>query len=201
MKLRLKEIRLAQGLKAAEVADQLSITRASLSEWEAGRRIPPCEKIIQLADFYKVSVDYLLGRDEGYEYNADSVRPISKSTISIYDGRPLWVDDIGWALVNSTDKMLIFSDGRRIGYEDVEGVSASAPPFSEPVLPDTMPLKEAELRALKSVWVEPICVCSSARNTLRGWYDVKEEYVENTRGSRFFFDSYGATWLAFANKA
>ena len=61
MKLRLKEIRQIKGLKASDVAEKLSITKNSLSEWESGKRIPPCERIIQLADFYNVSVDYLLG--------------------------------------------------------------------------------------------------------------------------------------------
>ena len=87
MKLRLKEIRQIKGLKASDVAEKLSITKNSLSEWESGKRIPPCERIIQLADFYNVSVDYLLGRDEDFDTNNDSVRPISKSTLSIFDGK------------------------------------------------------------------------------------------------------------------
>ena len=201
MKLRLKEIRQIKGLKASEVAEKLSITKNSLSEWESGKRIPPCERIIQLADFYNVSVDYLLGRDEGFDTNNDSVRPISKSTLSIFDGRPVWIDGHGWALVSSTDQTLLFSDGRKIGFNAVEQVSFSSPPFSEPVLPDTMPLDKEDICKCESVWVEPIGTHKSAREALRGWYDVKNEYVENTRGSRFFLDSYDATWLAFANKA
>lgn len=34
-------------------------------------------------------------------------------------------------------------------------------------------------------------------DVLRGTYVVKDEYVENTRGSRFHFDSYSAIWLAY----
>lgn len=201
MKLRLKEVRQAKGLKAADVAERLSITKNSLSEWESGRRVPPCEKIIQLADFYNVSVDYLLGRDINPDHSLDSVRPISKSMLSVYDGRPVWVNDYGWALVNSTGKAFLFSDGRTVGYDEIRQISFKSPPFSEPVLPDTMPLNEEDTRNCESVWVEPIGAHRSARDALRGWYDVKDEYVENTRGSRFFFDSYGATWLAFADKA
>ena len=113
-KLKLKEIRQIKGLKASDVAEKLSITKNSLSEWESGKRIPPCERIIQLADFYNVSVDYLLGRDDSFDTNNDSVRPISKSTLSIFDGRPVWIDGHGWALVSSTDQTLLFSDGRKI---------------------------------------------------------------------------------------
>ena len=201
MKLRLKEIRQLKGLKASEVAEQLSISKNSLSEWENGSRVPPCERIVQLADFYGVSVDYLLGRDVDGATHIDSLKPISKSTLSIHHGRPVWIDGIGWALVSSTDQTLLFSDGRKIGFDAVEQVSFSSPPFSEPVLPDTMPLDKEDICKCESVWVEPIGTHKSARDTLRGWYDVKNEYVENTRGSRFFLDSYDATWLAFANKA
>ena len=201
MKLRLKEIRQIKGLKASEVAEKLSITKNSLSEWESGKRIPPCERIIQLADFYNVSVDYLLGRDEGFENNTESLKPVSKSMLSIHHGRPVWIDGYGWALVSSTDQTLLFSDGRKVGFDEVEQVSFSSPPFSEPVLPDTMPLDKEDICKCESVWVEPIGTHKAARDALRGWYDVKGEYVENTRGSRFFFDSYGATWYAFANKA
>ena len=48
-----------------------------------------------------------------------------------------------------------------------------------------------------TVWVEPISQDQKLKDVLRGTYVVKGEYVENTRGSRFHFDSYSATWLAY----
>ena len=32
-----------------------------------------------------------------------------------------------------------------------------------------------------------------------GWYHIKRRFVENEVGQRFYFDFYGAKWLAFAN--
>lgn len=201
MKLRLKEIRLQKGLKASEVAEKLSITNNSLSEWELGKRIPPCEKIIQLADFYGVSVDYLLGRDVEGEVQVGSLKPISKSTLSIHHGRPVWIDGIGWALVNAAEGVLVYPDGSKHSPTEVPKAYSQPPQYGQSVLPDTDPIELDDLTKYDSVWVEPISVYGAERTSLRGWYDVKDEFVENKRGSRFFFDSYGATWLAFANKA
>lgn len=201
MKLRLKEIRQIKGLKASEVAEKLSITKNSLSEWESGKRIPPCERIIQLADFYNVSVDYLLGRDERFENNTESLKPVSKSVLSIHHGRPVWIDGIGWALVNAAEGVLVYPDGSKHSPSEVPKAYSQPPQYGQSVLPDTDPVEVADLTKHDSVWVEPISVYGAERTSLRGWYDVKDEFVENKRGSRFFFDSYGATWLAFANKA
>ena len=201
MKLRLKEIRLQKGLKASEVAEKLSITNNSLSEWELGKRIPPCEKIIQLADFYGVLVDYLLGRDVEGEVQVGSLKPISKSTLSIHHGRPVWIDGIGWALVNAAEGVLVYPDGSKHSPTEVPKAYSQPPQYGQSVLPDTDPIELDDLTKYDSVWVEPISVYGAERTSLRGWYDVKDEFVENKRGSRFFFDSYGATWLAFANKA
>ena len=33
----------------------------------------------------------------------------------------------------------------------------------------------------------------------QGWYYIKRRFVENEVGQRFYFDFYGAKWLAFAN--
>ena len=37
------------------------------------------------------------------------------------------------------------------------------------------------------------------REELRGWYHIIRRFVENEVGQRFYFDFYGAKWLAFAN--
>ena len=49
------------------------------------------------------------------------------------------------------------------------------------------------------VWVEPISMDAALRDELRGWYHIKRRFVENEVGQRFYFDFYGAKWLAFAN--
>ena len=70
------------------------------------------------------------------------------------------------------------------------------PAFAEGKLPSLKPLSKSEVLDSESVWVEPISA-ESIRCELRGTYTVKGEYVENTRGNRFYLDSYSASWLAF----
>ena len=60
--MHLKEIRTIQGKTQIEVAKFLNIARASYANIENGKRDPDTQTISALADFFNVSVDYLIGR-------------------------------------------------------------------------------------------------------------------------------------------
>ncbi len=64
--MELKEMLKAERKKAnktqQEIADYLNIERGSYAKYETGANIPPLPAIIKLADLYKCSVDYLIGR-------------------------------------------------------------------------------------------------------------------------------------------
>lgn len=49
-------------LTQAEVAKILNISRVAYTLYETGKNMPTTESILKLADLYKVSTDYLLGR-------------------------------------------------------------------------------------------------------------------------------------------
>lgn len=66
MKLKLKEIRQSRGLSQTDIAKYLKITQASYSHYENGRTQPPFELLIELADFYKISLDELLNHEVPY---------------------------------------------------------------------------------------------------------------------------------------
>jgi len=59
---RLVYLRRRQGLTQAKLAEKLCISRSCLSGIESGRRDPNLDTLIRLADYFDVSVDYLLGR-------------------------------------------------------------------------------------------------------------------------------------------
>ncbi|HHW14364.1 MAG TPA: helix-turn-helix domain-containing protein [Firmicutes bacterium] len=61
---RLKELRQARGLLQKELAGQLGVSRNTLASWEAGYRTPEMAAAQRLADYFQVSLDYLLGRSE-----------------------------------------------------------------------------------------------------------------------------------------
>ncbi len=65
MKTRLMEIRKAAGYKSRkEIADALGMNVHTYAYWETGRTDISASVICMLADFFGVTVDYLLGRDE-----------------------------------------------------------------------------------------------------------------------------------------
>lgn len=69
MKNRLKELRKSRGYTQISLQMQTGIEQALLSKFENGERIPPTETLMRLADFYNVSVDYILCRTDKQEIN------------------------------------------------------------------------------------------------------------------------------------
>ena len=62
MLLRIRDLREDKDLKQKEIADYLMCDQSLYSKYERGERPLPLELADKLADFYGVSVDYLLGR-------------------------------------------------------------------------------------------------------------------------------------------
>lgn len=61
---RIKELRKEKGLKQTELAAILNVTQGALSSWETGRYDIGNDDLKKLADFFDVSADYILGRDD-----------------------------------------------------------------------------------------------------------------------------------------
>ena len=59
---RLKDLREDMDLTQVEVAKILNTTQQQYSKYEIGIRLIPIDKLNILADFYKTSSDYILGR-------------------------------------------------------------------------------------------------------------------------------------------
>lgn len=60
----LKKLRENKDLKQEDIARMMNVDRSTVGKWENGSSKPDYEKMIKLADFYNVTVDYLLGREE-----------------------------------------------------------------------------------------------------------------------------------------
>ena len=69
MNNRLRQLRKAKGYTQIRVQMETGIEQALLSNYESGERIPPTETLLKLADFYRVSVDYLLCRTDNPQIN------------------------------------------------------------------------------------------------------------------------------------
>ena len=65
---RLKDLREDEDLKQVYIARLLNTTQQQYSRYESGERELPIRHLVTLADFYKVSADYILGRTNIKEY-------------------------------------------------------------------------------------------------------------------------------------
>ena len=69
MKTNLRLLRKKKGCTQISLMMQTGIEQALLSKYENGERVPPTETLIRLADFFNVSIDYILCRTENPEIN------------------------------------------------------------------------------------------------------------------------------------
>lgn len=61
---RLKELRIQKGLGQNKLAELLGLSNSSISYWENGKQEPNASALFKLADYFSVSVDYLLGLED-----------------------------------------------------------------------------------------------------------------------------------------
>ncbi|MBQ3146125.1 MAG: helix-turn-helix transcriptional regulator [Oscillospiraceae bacterium] len=61
---RLKELRTKRHISQVELAMDLNMNQNSISRYETGEREADYETLIAFADYFGVSVDYLLGRTD-----------------------------------------------------------------------------------------------------------------------------------------
>ncbi len=191
--VRFREARMKKGIKVTDAAELIGVAQPTLSAWEGGRKEPNIATIKKMAQMYEVSIEYLLGFDS-YE-RLSRTEKIPTQALGLFHGKPVWIQNKGWALVCSSDRTLLFVDGSR---EDITEQTEIY--FSPNIIADVRserPLSYDEICVAGSVWVEPISEDEKLRKFLRGRYTVIGEFVENMRGNRFSLDSYGAMWLGY----
>ena len=69
MKTNLKKLRKDKGLTQIALQMATGIEQALLSKFENCERVPPTETLMHLADFYNVSMDYIMCRTENPKIN------------------------------------------------------------------------------------------------------------------------------------
>lgn len=59
---RLNELRVSKNLTMEQLSKDLSTTRGTISNFENEQRKPSLDMVIKIADYFQVSIDYLVGR-------------------------------------------------------------------------------------------------------------------------------------------
>lgn len=67
--MRLKELRKKRGISQLRLAMELGMNQNSISRYESGEREADYQTLIQLADYFNVSIDYLLERTDNPAVN------------------------------------------------------------------------------------------------------------------------------------
>ena len=69
---KLFELRKEKGWSQEKLAEQINVSRQSISKWESGQVLPEIEKVIELSKIFQVTTDYLL-LDENSEKGSTAV--------------------------------------------------------------------------------------------------------------------------------
>lgn len=81
MENKLEELREINELTKTELANKLGVSDSIYARWENGKDIIPTRRIYQIANIYKINIDYLLGLSN-YKINFNSSNIINMDTVS-----------------------------------------------------------------------------------------------------------------------
>lgn len=80
--LRLKELRQDKNITQGKLAEKLGLSRSTIAMYETGGSEPDLETLKNIASFFDVSVDYLMGREQKVDNNVAGVQ-LERQTVRI----------------------------------------------------------------------------------------------------------------------
>jgi transcriptional regulator with XRE-family HTH domain len=106
-----QKLRDERGLKDSDVAREASVSKSTFSDWKVGRSKPGIKKLQKIADFFGVTVDYLMtGKEEDKKEN---------SVIDIKDELERMRD-----LLKNRTRHPIYYDGEKLDDESLDAILA-----------------------------------------------------------------------------
>lgn len=81
---RIKLLREENDIKQKDLADYLNIGKSTLSQYESNQRIPSDEIKNKIADYFNVSLDYLMGKSNIKE-SAEDILKDKNNTIALHN--------------------------------------------------------------------------------------------------------------------
>ena len=72
----IRKLRTERGLKQEDLGKEVCASKQSVSNWENENIMPSIEILVRLADYFGVTTDYLLGREELRRLDADGLSDI-----------------------------------------------------------------------------------------------------------------------------
>ena len=78
---KLKLLRNQKNLTQLELAKDLNVTKGAIAMWETNKRNPDHDMLVKIAEYFNVSVDYLIGKTTNNDDTIKNIFPISKKKI------------------------------------------------------------------------------------------------------------------------
>ena len=79
--IRLFELRSGEGLSQRDIAKIMNVSQGTYNNWENEKTQPSIEQLISLAEYFSVSVDYLIGHSEDYIQSVSNVISSDEKTL------------------------------------------------------------------------------------------------------------------------
>ena len=111
------KLRDEKGLKDSDVVKATGITKSTFSDWKSGRSKPKNDKLQKIADFFEVTIDFLMTGEEkegGESYYLDD------------DAR-----EIAEFMFKNPEYKVLFDASRKVSKDDIEVVKAIMDKFND----------------------------------------------------------------------
>ena len=66
---KIKALRNSKKMYQQDLADALSVSKSTIAMWETNKRVPDATMLVKIAEYFDVSVDYLLERTDNPKVN------------------------------------------------------------------------------------------------------------------------------------
>ncbi|NFO58501.1 helix-turn-helix transcriptional regulator [Clostridium botulinum] len=108
---RIKQLREEKEISQKDLANLLHISPSTVGMYEQGRRTPSSEILSIMATHFKVSVDYLLGRNDNLMYNQNNLEDLTiKYLIRIEELKAMINEELNNWTNNSSENIKTFAD-------------------------------------------------------------------------------------------
>lgn len=104
--IRLLELRTERGLSQRAMAKILNISQGTYNNWENSNTQPSIEQLIDLARFFGVSVDYLIGYSD--EFGAPDDKPLTRrqrDTLKLFEAADPVIQEAVVNILTKTGKV------------------------------------------------------------------------------------------------
>lgn len=90
----IKELRKNMRMTQKDLAEAMRVSQQTVGAWETERAIPGADTLSDLADYFNVTTDYLLGRPEKKDDDTKTADIKDDDVIFTYEGRQIPKEDL-----------------------------------------------------------------------------------------------------------